>query len=101
MYNRLDPIGEVRGDFRTAELASLIINIAIKWAAGKKAVKLTEITDFMPQWDEEAEKDAVKVQSLDEMKKALIEIANAQNRRERAKRGINTPPANLKKKKDG
>jgi hypothetical protein len=83
-----------------AELASLITNIAIKWAAGRKTVKLTEIIDFMPQWDGPVEKP-VAIQSPEEMKKALLEIANAQNKREKAKkRGINTPPVNLKKKKD-
>jgi hypothetical protein len=97
----LDPIGEVRGDFRMAELASLITNIAIKWAAGKKSSKLTEIIDFMPQWDGVAEKPIVK-QSSEELKKALLEIANAHNKTEKAKkRGIDKPPANLKKTKDG
>lgn len=97
----MDPIGEVRGDFRMAELASLITNIAIKWATGRKTVKLTEIIDFMPQWDGGVEKE-VKKQSTEDMKKALLVIANAQNKREKAKkRGIDKPPANLKKKKDG
>lgn len=101
MYNRLDPIGEVREDFRMAMLESLITNIAIKWAAGKKQVKLTEITDFLPQWDQPTEKE-VKVQSLEEMKKALMEIARSQNKKEKAKkRGINKPPANLMKREDG
>ena len=98
----MDPIGEVRGDFRMAELASLITNIAIKWAAGKKSSKLTEIIDFMPQWDGTGEKEVVKVQSADEIKKALLEIANTHNKREKAKKvGVNKPPVNLIKKKDG
>ncbi|MDH7604842.1 MAG: hypothetical protein QHH13_08090 [Melioribacter sp.] len=103
MYDRMDPIGERRADFRMAELASLIVNIAIKWAAGKKPVKLMEITDFIPQWDVTAPKQIdVKKQSTEEIKKALLEIANAHNKKDKIKkRGINKPPANLIKKKNG
>jgi hypothetical protein len=101
MYDRMDPIGESRADFRMAELASLMVNIAIKRSAGTKPVKLTEITDFMPQWDVTAPKQVeVKKQSIPDMKKVLMDIVNTQNKKAR-KRGIDKPPANLTKKKDG
>lgn len=100
-YNMLDPIGEVREDFRNAMLSCLITNIAIKWASGKKTVKLSEIADFLPQWDVTAPKE-VKKQSMEEMKKALKEIAKAQNEAVEKKKKLDAlPPPNIKKKGNG
>jgi len=99
-YDRLDPIGEWRDDFRMAELASLILNIAIRWGAGKKQVKLTEITDFMPQWDVTAPK-GIKQQSVEEMKQVFKDIMQAQNQIVGRKKRVERPPANLRRNKDG
>lgn len=99
--DRLDPIGEFRADFRMAELASVITNIAIKWSAGKKQVKLTDIMEYMPQWDVDAPKEfEVKKQSVEEMKEVFKRIAESANKHFK-KIGNRRPPANLKKKKDG
>ncbi len=98
-YDRLDPIGTWREDFRMAYLSSLITNLTIS-VHGKKNAKQTNIMDFMPKWDLSGDTKEVKVQSLDEMKKALIDIANAQNKKEAKKKAnINRPPTNLKTKK--
>ena len=95
-YDRLDPIGEFRADFRMAELATVITNIAIKWAAGKKKVDLVDILDFIPKWDAGAPKE-VKKQSVEEMKKALKEIAN--HAKKQPKADLQRPPQKLRKDK--
>lgn len=99
-YNMLDPIGEWRDDFRFAELASVITNIAIKWASGKKQVQLTEITDFMPQWDVTAPKE-VKKQSVEDMKKVFEDIVKSQERKKKRDASLKKPPTMLNEKKDG
>ena len=101
--DRLDPVGEWRADFRIAMLSSLVLNIALKWAAGRKSVKLSEITDFMPKWDGVGFKET-KVQSVDEMKRILLEIAKTQNKKVEAEKRRSSsirPPSKLKSKKDG
>jgi hypothetical protein len=53
----------------------------------------------MPKWDDSGVKE-VKKQSAEDIKKALMEIANAQNKKEdRKKANLSRPPANLKTKK--
>jgi len=85
-FDRLDPIGEWRADFRMAELATVISNIALHLNAGKKQVKPIEIDQFMPQWDVRAPKDPKK-QSLADMRQALLDIYNnAQNTLKRNER---------------
>ena len=82
-------------------IASLVMNIAIKWGSdGKKPVKLTDIMDFMPQWDTTAPKE-VPVQSVEDMKQVFKDIIAAQNSRKKVKVNKTRPPVNLKKKKDG
>jgi predicted Zn-dependent protease with MMP-like domain len=50
-YDRIDPIGTWRADFRGAKLESLILNIVNQLYAekGKKPVVTTAL-DFMPDW---------------------------------------------------
>jgi hypothetical protein len=81
-----------------AELATIITNIAIKWGAGKKSVKLTELIDFMPKWDQEKKKEIPK-QSIEDMKKALKEIYESQKKQKRT--DDKRPPTNLKTKQNG
>jgi hypothetical protein len=97
-YDRLDPIGTWREDFRMAYVSSLITNLAIS-IHGKKGTKPMNIMDFMPKWDsQEPENTVVKQQSVEEMKKALLQIAQAQNKKVAR---VNKPPTITKKKKDG
>jgi len=99
-YSMIDPVGEWRNDFRFAELASVITNIAIKWAAGKKHVELTDITDFIPQWDVTAPKE-VKKQSVEDMKKVFEDIMRVQEKKKKPAPDLKRPPTTLKKDKDG
>jgi len=77
-YDRLDPIGTWREDFRMACLASVISNLAIR--INTKNGKLTNIGDFMPNWDQ-GDKSSEQKQTPDQMKKVLLDIANSINKK--------------------
>ena len=50
-YDRIDPIGAWRDDFRGAKLESLILNIVNQLFAEKgKKPHVTTALDFMPDW---------------------------------------------------
>jgi Protein of unknown function (DUF4035) len=86
-YDKLDPIGSWRGDFQMACLASIVTNIAIS-VHNKQGSKFTTPNDFMPDWSGERDEEEQPIQSLEEMKAILLDIAGAQNRKiakERAK----------------
>jgi len=72
-YDKLDPIGSWREDYRLAFISSLITNIALR-QYGKKEAKLTEVSDFMLIWDEEARRKS-KEQTPEEMKEILLNLA--------------------------
>jgi len=55
-YDRLDPVGSWREDYRLAFLSSLMVNIAIQ-QNGKKGTKLTDVKDFLLIWDEELQRE--------------------------------------------
>jgi hypothetical protein len=95
-YNVIDPIGEWRADFRISYLASLITNLAIR-IHGKKGAKSVDIEEFLLKWDAEAGKvkQEDKVQSVEEIKRALMSIASIQNKKAAIK---NTPPPKSLKK---
>ena len=101
-YDRLDPIGTWRDDFRMAYLASIITNIAIKWNAGKKQVKLIELMEFMPQWDRQETKE-VKKQSVEDMRDFLLSFAKAHNKAIEKKNIKSPPPSQIsnRKRRDG
>ena len=80
-YDRLDPIGTWRDDFRLAYLSSLITNIAIS-VHGKKGAKLTQPADFMLEWGKE--KKEIEKQSVDQIKEFMMGFAKDQNRRVKA-----------------
>ena len=79
-YDRLDPIGTWREDFRMAYMASLITNIA-RSIHGKQGVKMTTLDDFMPDWAGERQEAEQKKQSVEEMKNLLLSIASSQNKK--------------------
>lgn len=93
-YDRIDPIGSWRDDYRMASLSALMTNIfqAIYHEEGKE-VKQSSPVDFMPIWDEaERKKIALKEQdveskrqSAEEMKSALLDFAKRHNEREARK----------------
>jgi hypothetical protein len=78
-YDRIDPIGEWRTEFRAARLESLIINTA-RAVHGRRGIKMTAPIDFMPKWDV-AEVTTTKKQTTEEMKEFLLTFARTQNRR--------------------
>jgi len=87
-YDRMDPIGMWRDDYRLAYISSLLTNLTIS-VHGKKGTKNTNPIDFMLDWDLGKEKQPKK-QSIEEMKSILFGIADTQNRRvERGKGNIN------------
>ena len=76
--DRIDPIGEWVEEFRFARLQSLILTIALKWAAGKKPVDPVDVLDFMPDWLGEKEP---KKQTVEQMKTILLGLAKHQNKK--------------------
>ena len=110
-YDRLDPIGEWRVDFRMASLEAFISNIVTKiW--GEKGSKLSTPLDFMTEWDKEKLDEEVKdaedtfmswtdhgwvertKQSTEQMKQMMLTIAKAQNTKQRQ---LRTDPPRKKK----
>lgn len=75
-YDRLDPIGEWREDFRMASLQTTIFNLALQ-IHGKKGAKLAEVKDFLPEWDSEGK--VPKVQTMEEMKAWALNFAQVHN----------------------
>lgn len=91
-YDRLDPVGEWRGDFREARLESLLINIASQVYRDPKKPhpKLVTVAELMPKWGEE---QIQKVQqSVEEMKSILMAFAESQNKRVKKEQKKNKPP---------
>ena len=77
-YNKLDPIGEQRDDFRNAYLLMTMTNLAIS-IHGKKGSKLTKIEDYIVDWDAKS-KDVVQ-QSAEDMKNFLMSFATSHNKK--------------------
>jgi len=88
-YDRLDPIGESRADFRMSYLSSLVTNLAIG-INGKKGTKLTEVKDFILDWSGEAKES--KTQSPEEMKSLFQAIAASSNKDAKKKEGLKNRP---------
>lgn len=78
-FDRLDPIGSWREDFRMAFTAATATNLAIA-VNGKKGAKRFAPIDFMPKWDSEGVAE-IKQQTTEEMKDILISIAKDHNKR--------------------
>lgn len=73
-YDKLEPIGEWRGDFRTALLCSIVVNLA-KSVYGKKGDKMSDVLEFMPDWAGERPTQKVVKQTMKEMKGILKALA--------------------------
>ena len=90
-YDRLEPMGEDRADFRMAYLSTIITNIARK-LYGKAGVEMTVPLDFMPEWDREEEDieegkiHMPKKQTVEQMKHILEAIAGVQNKKIKKKK---------------
>jgi len=83
-YNKIDPIGEWRSDYRIALVCATIVNVGNSliyvmkglWSkrAGRKP-KFVTVQDFIPDWDGKKTKDEVPDQSIEEQKRMLLSIA--------------------------
>ena len=82
-FDRIDPIGKWREDFRFAKLESLLINIVNQLYHDPKKGKpaMTSPLDFMPDWSGEFKYQEPKKQSVEEMKEVLMSIASSQNKK--------------------
>lgn len=78
-FDRLEPLGGYKDDFRFAQLCNLIYVLA--HAIGGTKVE-SKVQDFMPWWFMQYIKDAnlPKRQSVDEMKANLMAWAKRHNR---------------------
>jgi len=103
-YDRLDPIGTWRDDFREAHLASLISNFvkSIYHDPQKPEIQESDLStpaDFMPVWDREARKNKViEKQSADEMEQLLSTFAEIHNKQLSGNKARISPPLKLQKK---
>ena len=79
-YDRLDPIGTWRDDFRMAYLSMIVTNL-VKAIYGKEEDKPTVPIDFMPDWAKGEEEIKEEGQSVEEMKQILMGIAKASKKR--------------------
>jgi len=75
-YDRLEPVGEYRREYHIAMIASLIHNIAqsVYGSKGKRIV--SKPTDFMPWWDSRPSGRDGASQSVEEMKRILLDLAS-------------------------
>lgn len=93
-YDQLDPVGELRGDIRTARQLSLMINMFIA-RYGKKPHKWTKPIDFMPDYEkaneEEEMQEPQQTQTLEEMKGQIHSIGSmfglSKSKKEKKKKG--------------
>jgi hypothetical protein len=83
-FDKMDPIGSWRDDFRIAKLESLIINI-VNQLYHKEGTEplITTATDFMVKWGEEDEPPEPKKQSQEELKQMLLGFAKEHNKRDK------------------
>lgn len=101
-YDRIDPIGTWREDYRVAVLDSLIVNIVSKLYA-KKGHTPKEVlpTEFMPNWT--GDKRVERKQSMQDMKEVLMNIAKAAKARDeqeaKDKARAKVPPSSITKRK--
>lgn len=90
-YDRIDPIGEWRAEFRAAKLESLITNMVrlIYRDPKKPDPPLTTALDFMPDFDvDNVERDPkVKRQSVEEQKAILLSWASGLKHSKKKKNG--------------
>lgn len=98
-YDRIDPIGTWRDDFRIAYLMTIVTNLAIS-INGKKGTKFKEISDFIPVWDQEETSGLPQQQSMEEMKKVLHSIAKRQGTKKKIKKRVTKPPIQKDKEND-
>jgi len=101
-YDKIDPVGTWREDYRVAHLISTITNIARTiWHDKEKGeLKLTDPKEFMPQFQKKGTKPKVeKYQSMEQMKETMLAVARAQNKKMERMKNLRTSPPVKKGKK--
>lgn len=86
VYNRLDPIGEDRADFRMAVITSTIMNVALSFGSGGKGKpkpKYTTVSDFLPKWGEDKEQSEQQIS--DKVRNVFMGMSPTRRRRKRNK----------------
>lgn len=87
-YERLEPFGDWKNDYRLAFMCSLLVNVN-KSFHGKKNSKMTSPEDFLIKWGrtkELEEEDRLEgVQTVDEMKQMIRSIAATFGKRKSSK----------------
>jgi hypothetical protein len=97
-YNKIDPIGTWRDDFRFAKLTALLQNIVSTLYAEKGTKpKLIAAIDEMPDWLGEKEKEPEEKQSWQDMKSIFMSIAKEHNAKV-TRENIITPPPKIRKR---
>lgn len=81
-FDRIDPIGSWRDDFRLAKIESLITNIVTSLYSKKgNSPVMTTPLDFMVDWSGEEKPGKTKEQIIEEQKQILLSFAKSQNKR--------------------
>lgn len=76
IYDKLDPVGDWREDFRMGKQASVITNLFRAVYGDKDAkVEMTAPKDFMPDWGRQRVKK-MKKQTVAEQKSILMNMVN-------------------------
>ena len=87
MYNRLEPIGDIRNEYGTAQLCSLVLNIAKSvWSKDKE--RSTPI-DFMPDWggfEKKEDNSQIVADTPEKMKRLFTSLARIMNPKKKDKR---------------
>jgi hypothetical protein len=98
-YDRLDPIGSWREDYRLAYITSVITNIATS-VHGEKNAKYSNPMDFMLNWDMEDNKEVEpEKQSTEQQKEWLLNFATRQNKKHNRAANKKPPKVIPKKRK--
>ena len=79
-YDRLDPIGTWREDFRMAYLSMIITNL-VRAIHGKEETKIAIPLDFMPDWGKGEEEVKETGQTQEDMKKIMMAVARVSKKR--------------------
>ena len=96
-FDRIDPIGSWREDFRLAKIESLITNIVQQLYAKKGTKpKLTSPLDFMVDWIGDGRGNEPKQQSVEEMKAVMMGLVK--NQKKIAEKRNNPPVSKTNRK---
>jgi len=58
-YDRLEPFGEQRADFRIGQLCSVVTNL-FRTLWGEEGCEMSSVLDFMPEWGKDTSQKAKK-----------------------------------------